>query len=180
MACSPAVVCSVRAASSNSGWGLGPVTALRNYITYWKTHLSAARKALSCVYRSDQRFGAGHVIDILRGMTLTVEPAEIVTLLGPNGCGKSELVREAAKRAGTQVTEVDISRVFKPEKLLDRLSTSVNAPSGPRVIFVDRLETLTGDDALSTFRTQFVAVLRWFLEEVAAKPQGDLFLWCRC
>ncbi len=92
-------------------------------------------------------------------------------LEGPNGCGKSELVREAAKRAGTQVSEVDISRVFKPEKLLDRLSTSVNAPSGPRVIFVDRLETLTGDDALSTFRTQFVAVLRWFLEEVAAKPQ---------
>ena len=92
-------------------------------------------------------------------------------LEGPNGCGKSELVREAARRAGTQVSEVDISRVFKPEKLLDRLSTSVNAPSGPRVIFVDRLETLTGDDALSTFRTQFVAVLRWFLEEVAAKPQ---------
>ncbi|MEO6154584.1 MAG: RecQ family ATP-dependent DNA helicase, partial [Thermomonas sp.] len=28
----------------------------------------AARKALSCVYRSDQRFGAGHVIDILRGI----------------------------------------------------------------------------------------------------------------
>ena len=92
-------------------------------------------------------------------------------LEGPNGCGKSELVREAAKRAGTQVTEVDISRVFKPEKLLDRLSSAVNAPKGARVIFVDRLETLTGDDALSTFRTQFVAVLRWFLEEVASKPQ---------
>ncbi|WP_256645417.1 DNA helicase RecQ [Thermomonas paludicola] len=28
----------------------------------------AARKALSCVYRSGQRFGAGHVIDILRGV----------------------------------------------------------------------------------------------------------------
>ncbi|MEO5628754.1 MAG: RQC domain-containing protein, partial [Thermomonas sp.] len=27
-----------------------------------------ARKALSCVYRSGQRFGAGHVIDILRGI----------------------------------------------------------------------------------------------------------------
>jgi transitional endoplasmic reticulum ATPase len=92
-------------------------------------------------------------------------------LEGPNGCGKSEMVREAARRAGTTVTEVDISRVFKPEKLLDRLSSAVNAPKGARVIFVDRLETLTGDDALSTFRTQFVAVLRWFLEEVASKPQ---------
>ena len=29
----------------------------------------AARKALSCVYRSGQRFGAAHVIDILRGVT---------------------------------------------------------------------------------------------------------------
>ena len=28
----------------------------------------AARKALSCVYRSGQRFGAGHLIDILRGV----------------------------------------------------------------------------------------------------------------
>lgn len=92
-------------------------------------------------------------------------------LEGPNGCGKSELVNEAARRAGSAVTEVDISRVFKPERLLDRLSSAVNAPKGPRVIFVDRLETLTGDDALSTFRTQFIAVLRWFLEEVAEKPQ---------
>src|SRR6478735_793491 len=29
----------------------------------------AARKALSCVYRTGQRFGAGHVIDVLRGQT---------------------------------------------------------------------------------------------------------------
>ena len=27
----------------------------------------AARKALSCVYRTGQRFGAGHLIDVLRG-----------------------------------------------------------------------------------------------------------------
>lgn len=92
-------------------------------------------------------------------------------LEGPAGCGKSELVNEAASRAGSSVTEVDISRVFKPERLLDRLSSAINAPKGPRVIFVDRLETITGDDALSTFRTQFIAVLRWFLEEVASKPQ---------
>ena len=29
----------------------------------------AAQKALSCVYRTGQRFGAGHVIDVLRGQT---------------------------------------------------------------------------------------------------------------
>jgi ATP-dependent DNA helicase RecQ len=28
----------------------------------------AARKALSCVYRTGQRFGAGHIIDVLRGV----------------------------------------------------------------------------------------------------------------
>jgi ATP-dependent DNA helicase RecQ len=27
----------------------------------------AARKALSCVYRTGQRYGAGHLIDVLRG-----------------------------------------------------------------------------------------------------------------
>jgi len=93
-----------------------------------------------------------------------------VLLEGPNGCGKSELVNAAAKRASTAVHEVDISKVFKPDSLLDKLAAAVNDTTGPRVIFVDRLETLTGDDALSTFRTQFVAVLRWFLEEIAAKP----------
>jgi len=94
-----------------------------------------------------------------------------VLLEGPNGCGKSELVNAAAERAGTAVHEVDISKVFKPDSLLDKLAAAVNETTGPRVIFVDRLETLTGDDALSTFRTQFVAVLRWFLEEIAAKPK---------
>lgn len=92
-------------------------------------------------------------------------------LEGPNGCGKSELVNEAASRAGTTVEEIDISRIFKPERLLDRLSAALSGPNRARVIFVDRLETLTGDEALSTFRTQFIAVLRWFLEEVASKSQ---------
>lgn len=38
---------------------------LRPPITWDATE--AARKALSCVYRTGQRFGAGHVIDVLRG-----------------------------------------------------------------------------------------------------------------
>jgi lipopolysaccharide/colanic/teichoic acid biosynthesis glycosyltransferase len=34
----------------------------------------AARKALSCVYRTGQRYGAGHLIDVLRGDMSVVGP----------------------------------------------------------------------------------------------------------
>ena len=37
----------------------------------------AARKALSCVYRTGQRFGAAHLIDVLLGKDET-EAAEVV------------------------------------------------------------------------------------------------------
>ncbi|MBB3214279.1 branched-chain amino acid transport system ATP-binding protein [Herbaspirillum sp. Sphag1AN] len=44
-------------------------------------------------------------VDILKGMTLQAQPAEIVTLLGPNGCGKSTLLKTIAgflqPRSGT-------------------------------------------------------------------------------
>ncbi|NOX52655.1 MAG: DNA helicase RecQ [Gammaproteobacteria bacterium] len=42
-------------------------TCLKPPITWDSTE--AAQKALSCVYRTGQRFGAGHVIDVLRGQT---------------------------------------------------------------------------------------------------------------
>jgi ABC-type Fe3+/spermidine/putrescine transport system ATPase subunit len=33
---------------------------------------------------------------VLNGVTLTIEPGELVTLLGPSGCGKTTLLRVVA------------------------------------------------------------------------------------
>lgn len=93
-----------------------------------------------------------------------------ITLTGPLGCGKAELVEEAARRAGTVADHVDTSLVFKPDKLLDLLAAAVNDTPGPKVIFVDRIEAVIGDGSISSFRTQALAIFRWFLDAVATKP----------
>ena len=93
-----------------------------------------------------------------------------ITLTGPLGCGKAELVEEAARRAGTAVDHVDTSLVFKPDKLLDLLAAAVNDTPGPKVIFVDRIEAVIGGSSISSFRTQALAIFRWFLDAVATKP----------
>ncbi len=92
-----------------------------------------------------------------------------ITLTGPLGCGKAELVEEAARRAGTAVEHVDTSLVFKPDKLLDLLAAAVNDTPGPKVIFVDRIEAVIGGSSISSFRTQALAIVRWFLDAVATK-----------
>jgi transitional endoplasmic reticulum ATPase len=92
-----------------------------------------------------------------------------VVLAGPPGCGKSELVAAAAARAGATVTEVSVDLVFKPERLIDVLSTAVKTTATPAVLFVDRLDAVAGADGL--FRTQAAAILRWFLDAVAARPR---------
>jgi transitional endoplasmic reticulum ATPase len=57
--------------------------------------------------------------------------------------------------------------VFKPERLLDMLEKAVRTEVEPVVIFVDRLETVAGEEGLAPFRTQAGAILRWFLDAVA-------------
>ncbi len=93
-----------------------------------------------------------------------------VLLAGPNGCGKSELVAAAAEAARCKVVDIDLTLVFKAESLLDKLSAAIGAASGPTVIHVDRLEAVTGDGTLITFRTRAAAILRWFLDAVSEAP----------
>jgi transitional endoplasmic reticulum ATPase len=92
-----------------------------------------------------------------------------VVLAGPPGCGKSELVAAAAARAGAAVSEVNVDLVFKPERLIDVLSTAVKTAPTPAVVFVDRLDAVAGADGM--FRTQAAAILRWFLDAVAGRPR---------
>lgn len=88
----------------------------------------------------------------------------------PPGCGRPELVRAAAADIEVPLDEVSLDRIFKPERLLDVLNGALDRAGDRRVILLDRIELLTGDDALSNYRTQFGAVLRWFLDSVAEKP----------
>ncbi|HJR86210.1 MAG TPA: AAA family ATPase, partial [Acidimicrobiia bacterium] len=101
-----------------------------------------------------------------------------VLLEGPQGCGKSELVAAAADEAGAIVHEVSLDQVFKPEKLLDVLETAIRTTNAPAVIFVDRLELVSGDEGMAPFRTQMAAVLRWFLDSLAAKPGRACVIGC--
>ena len=126
--------------------------------------------------------GLDSELDLLSGwLSLLTSPRDLpaawglpkvagILLDGPHGCGKSELVAAAAANAGTRVHEVDVDLVFKPDRLLEMLEKAVTGQATPVVIFVDRIEAVAGDEALSPFRTQVAAIMRWFLDAVADKP----------
>ena len=121
-------------------------------------------------------------IDVLTGwLTLLSSPANLpdtwglpkvagVILEGPSGVGKRELVRTAASGAEATLRELNIDLVFKPGRLLDMLEKAVKETSAPGVIFVDRLEAVTGDEGLVSYKSQVGAILRWFTDAVAEKP----------
>lgn len=92
-----------------------------------------------------------------------------VLLEGPAGCGKSEIVAASAEAVGASVHEVSLELVFKPQKLLELLEKAVNSTPRPAVIFLDRLDSVVGDDAM--FRNQVAAIMRWFLDAVAERPR---------
>lgn len=90
-----------------------------------------------------------------------------VILEGPSGVGKTELVRTAADDAGAAFHEVSLDLVFKPERLLDLLEKAKNTTARPGVIYVDRLEAVTGEEGMVAFKSQVGAILRWFTDAVA-------------
>lgn len=119
--------------------------------------------------------------ELLAGwLTLLTSPADLpsvwglprvagVWVEGPPGCGRPELVRAAASDIPVGIEEVALDRVFKPDRLLEVLQAALSRAGERKVIFIDRVELLTGDEALSNYRTQFGAVFRWFLDSAAER-----------
>ena len=50
-------------------------------------------------------------LSVLRGVELTVQPGEMVALLGANGCGKTTLLRLVSGMLKPQAGEVDVAGI---------------------------------------------------------------------
>jgi multiple sugar transport system ATP-binding protein len=92
-----------------------------------------------------KRYGA---LDILHGISLTVDDGEFVVLVGPSGCGKSTLLRMIAglesvsdgeiRIGGRRANEVppqkrNISMVFQSYALFPHMTVKDNITFGPRI-----------------------------------------------
>jgi NitT/TauT family transport system ATP-binding protein len=95
---------------------------------------------------------AGTVIDILRGVTLEIEPSEFVCLLGPSGCGKTTLLNCLAgfvtptagkiTIGGRPVagTPAEVGIVFQEHALFPWFTVQENIEYGLKVQGVTRAE----------------------------------------
>jgi transitional endoplasmic reticulum ATPase len=96
------------------------------------------------------------------------EPVAGVTVSGPMGSGRSELVESAADTLGLAVTTIDLRTVTTPDRLLATFERAVSNARPGTVFLVDRLDPLLERE--SGVRHQAAAVTRWFLDTVAATP----------
>lgn len=88
----------------------------------------------------------------LEGVALTIEPGQIVSIMGPNGCGKSTLLRLAAGLlrptegrvlwGGAEIEGPAVDRAFMPQqpKLFEWLSICENVAFGAKMRNVGRKE----------------------------------------
>ncbi len=70
--------------------------------------------------------------DILKGLSLTVNPGEVHAIMGPNGSGKSTLAHVLAGREGYEITEGEV--VFEGRNLLE-LAPELRARAGVFLAF---------------------------------------------
>ncbi len=100
----------------------------------------AARKALSCVYRSGQRFGATHVIDVLRGVRhrtrAAVRARQLEHLGHRHGPRRAAMARRVPPTGGPRPAGGRRSRRAAPHRgertgAARRTRACISAPSSP-------------------------------------------------
>ncbi|MBR4464188.1 MAG: amino acid ABC transporter ATP-binding protein [Treponema sp.] len=72
----------------------------------------------------DVSFGSLHV---LKGVSLTVEPKEVVCLIGPSGAGKSTFLRTL-----NRLEKFDTGKIFVDDKLLDQYDNGKHTYAMPK------------------------------------------------
>ena len=111
------------------------------------------------------------VILVLRGVTLAVEPGQIVALLGANGAGKSTTLKAISGLLRTQQGDVTRGNILFQDERLDRLSPDDIVRRGIVQVLEGRplFQHLTVEENLragALFRREPAAALRDDLERV--------------